>query len=181
MCNSTSTTLCNQCKERPATIHFTQICGDKLTKQDYCEICGAEFLDRSHPAIRDELNRQTALRTLKVKQWEQILGEIVARDPRYPKAAYLFMQRGLAEAQRRNPTGRGHVSGADLLASLRELAVKQFGGRAKAILNGWGIHQCEDFGEIVLNLVGVGLLAKSETDSIADFEDGYDFHTAFPS
>jgi len=175
MHNSTSSILCDQCKERPATIHLTQIYGDKMTKQDYCEVCGAKFLDMSQANQRIE--NVDAISAVRKKKFDKM----IARDPRYPEPAYLFVQRGLAAAQQKNPNARGHVSGADLLASLRELAVKQFGGRAKATLNGWGIHQCEDFGEIVFNLVGAGLLAKNDTDTIADFEGGYDFHTAFPS
>lgn len=31
--------LCNVCKEKPATIHYTQIVGDKTQKVDLCESC----------------------------------------------------------------------------------------------------------------------------------------------
>jgi uncharacterized repeat protein (TIGR04138 family) len=48
-------------------------------------------------------------------------------------------------------------------------------------LNSSGIFKCEDFGEMVFNLVRAGLLAKQKTDSRADFQGGYDFDTAFPS
>jgi uncharacterized repeat protein (TIGR04138 family) len=43
----------------------------------------------------------------------------------------------------------------------------------------WGIHNCRDFGEIVFNMVDIGLLAKTEKDSRADFQDGYEFDEAF--
>ena len=36
-----------------------------------------------------------------------------------------------------------------------------------------------DFGEIVFNMVDSGLLNRRETDSVDDFKNGYDFHTAF--
>jgi len=36
-----------------------------------------------------------------------------------------------------------------------------------------------DFGNMVFNMVEIGLLAKTENDSQADFEDGYDFIDAF--
>jgi len=43
----------------------------------------------------------------------------------------------------------------------------------------WGIHKCHDFGEIVFNMVENGLLAKTDKDSRADFDGGYDFYEAF--
>ncbi len=36
-----------------------------------------------------------------------------------------------------------------------------------------------DFGEIVFRLVEAGLMGKTETDSLADFEDGFDFDEVF--
>ena len=50
---------------------------------------------------------------------------------------------------------------------------------AKTLLEEWGIHRCEDFGEIVFNMIEVGWLAKTDKDSRADFQDGYDFDEAF--
>ena len=37
--------LCQQCHEREATIHLTQIVGDKMTRRDLCEVCGKELVD----------------------------------------------------------------------------------------------------------------------------------------
>ena len=112
-----------------------------------------------------------------------MLDGLVAKDSRYAKAAYLFVQAGLARAQKMfwEPGKPGHMSGAQLLEGLRELAIESYGKRAKATLNGWGIFKCEDFGEIVFNLIAAGLLIKQEKDSKADFHGGYDFDTAFPS
>ena len=31
--------LCSNCKEKPATVHLTQIVGDKMQKLDLCEEC----------------------------------------------------------------------------------------------------------------------------------------------
>ena len=47
------------------------------------------------------------------------------------------------------------------------------------VLEEWGIRACQDFGEIVFNMVEAGLLAKTEKDSREDFQNGYDFHEAF--
>ena len=43
----------------------------------------------------------------------------------------------------------------------------------------WGIHTCQDFGEIVFDMVEIGLLAKTDNDSRTDFAAGYDFFDAF--
>ena len=67
------------------------------------------------------------------------------------------------------------VSAADVLDSLRELAISSHGVQAKSVLNSWGIGKCTDFGEIVFNLVEVNLLGKGADDSKEDFNAGYDF------
>lgn len=43
----------------------------------------------------------------------------------------------------------------------------------------WGITNSRDFGEIVFNLVDSGLMGKTESDSLDDFKDLYDFQTEF--
>lgn len=169
--------LCQQCKEREATIHLTQFMGKKMTKRDLCEVCGKEFADMAKRGDYIPLDALTSGTT------EMMLAVIVASDPRYAKAAYLFVQEGLTRTRKMfwEPGTRGHISGAQLLEGLRELAIESFGQRAKAQLNTWGIFKCEDFGEIVFNLVGAELLAKPENDPKADFQGGYNFDTAFPS
>jgi|KBSSwiStaDraftv2_1062776.scaffolds.fasta_scaffold120921_3 uncharacterized repeat protein (TIGR04138 family) len=72
-----------------------------------------------------------------------------------------------------------HVSGQELLGGIRALALEQFGPMALAVLQEWGIQRCEDFGEIVFNMVDNNLLAKTTEDSRDDFKGGYDFDQAF--
>ena len=50
---------------------------------------------------------------------------------------------------------------------------------ALVVLGEWGIHRCEDFGEIVFNMVEYELLAKTDKDSRDDFKGGYDFEDVF--
>jgi uncharacterized repeat protein (TIGR04138 family) len=71
------------------------------------------------------------------------------------------------------------VRGQELLDGLRQFALDQFGPLAKTVLNYWGVQRGEDFGEIVFNLVEVGILGKTDEDSRADFKGGYDFDVAF--
>ncbi|MBC8097592.1 MAG: hypothetical protein H7Y43_17455, partial [Akkermansiaceae bacterium] len=53
------------------------------------------------------------------------------------------------------------------------------GPMAITVLEEWGIRTCQDFGEIVFNMVEVGLLAKTEKDTRDDFQGGYAFEDAF--
>jgi uncharacterized repeat protein (TIGR04138 family) len=71
------------------------------------------------------------------------------------------------------------VSGQELLEGIREFALEQYGPMTFALLEGWGLRRCEDFGEIVFHLVDYGVLGKTEQDRREDFAGGYDFREAF--
>jgi uncharacterized repeat protein (TIGR04138 family) len=115
--------------------------------------------------------------------FDETLHKILARDPRYQREAYLFVREALDYTHKR--AGKGskgaarHVTGQELLGGLRACALEQFGPMAMMILNEWGVHTCEDFGEIVFNMVDAGLLGKTDKDSREDFRGGYDFSEAF--
>jgi len=99
-------------------------------------------------------------------------------DDRYGIDAYLFVLDGVAHTVGKLPEPR-HVSGQELLEGIRELARERFGPMTRTVLEHWGVNRCEDFGEIVFNLVDAGLLGKTEDDSREDFAGGYDFAQAF--
>ena len=115
--------------------------------------------------------------------FKEVLDEIVQRDPRYDKQAYLFMREALDYTQKavakKNRRGIRHVKGQELLEGIREYALDQFGPMTLDVFHEWGIYQCEDFGEIVFNLVEHDLLRKTEEDCREDFQGGYDFYEAF--
>ena len=79
-----------------------------------------------------------------------------------------------------DPSHSRHVTGKELLEVLRIFALLRFEKDAKRHLNEWGVKSCEDFGEIVFNLVEAGLLGKRPEDHREDFQGGYDFDEAFP-
>lgn len=106
--------------------------------------------------------------------------DVVRKDPRYAYEAYRFVFEGLEFTVRRMGERR-HVSGRELLEGIRDLAREQFGGLARMVLAGWGIHRTADFGEMVFHLVEAGLMGKTENDSKEDFRDVYDFDEAFPT
>jgi len=115
----------------------------------------------------------------------EAIEEIVLKDPRFDRDAYLFVREGLdftVQMLKKNPQGPPalrHVTGQELLDGLRRHALEQFGPMSKTVLEEWGIKQCEDFGEIVFNMVERGILGKTERDSRDDFKGGYSFDEAF--
>jgi uncharacterized repeat protein (TIGR04138 family) len=115
----------------------------------------------------------------------EAIEEIVQKDPRFDRDAYLFVREGLdftVKMLKKNPSGppsHRHVTGQELLDGLRQFALEQFGPMSKTVLEQWGIKQCEDFGDIVFNMVEKGILGKTEQDSREDFKGGYSFDEAF--
>lgn len=115
--------------------------------------------------------------------FSQVVSEIVARDARYDARAYTFVRDGLDYTikmlKRAQSGSTRHVSGAELLEGLRKYTLSEFGPMGKLVLNEWGIHACEDFGNIVFTLVNHGVLGKSEADRPDDFSPGFSFDDAF--
>jgi uncharacterized repeat protein (TIGR04138 family) len=114
--------------------------------------------------------------------FEEALVKIQAKDPRYHREAYLFVREALDHTQKsvaKDQRKIRHVTGQELLDGIREFALQLYGPMTSTVLAEWGVHRCEDFGEIVFNMVEVGWLAKTSKDSRADFEGGYTFDDAF--
>lgn len=120
---------------------------------------------------------------MQAPNFEEVLTAIVRKDARYGVEAYTFLREALDHTQKavakthKNETR--HVTGKELLDGIRTYALNTYGPMAITVLDEWGIRRCEDFGELVFNLVEHGLLSKTESDSREDFKDGYDFDTAF--
>jgi len=132
---------------------------------------------------------------MKEVSFEQALEQIREKDPRYTRDAYLFLREALDHTQKsvKAPReGRGsrsekpaeglpirHVTGQELLDGIRAYALEQFGPMVLTVFEDWGIRSCADFGEIVFNMVEIGLLAKTDKDTREDFKNGYNFDEAF--
>jgi len=121
--------------------------------------------------------------------FDEIVSSIVRLDDRYAWEVYHFVREALDHTQNQvhkksrasRPPEHRHVSGQQLLEGIREYALRTFGPMTLFVLNDWGLKRCEDFGEIVFNLVehGRGMFGKTDEDSRDDFKEGYDFVTAF--
>jgi uncharacterized repeat protein (TIGR04138 family) len=109
---------------------------------------------------------------------DQVLAKIREHDGQYHARAYVFVLEALEYAQTRLPSRR-HISGGELAWGCRDLAREHFGLMARTVLEHWGIIRTEDFGRVVFTLVEIGLLAKEPGDRLQDFEQVYDFESAF--
>jgi len=115
--------------------------------------------------------------------FEETIDAILGRDSRYQREAYLFIREALDHTQkllgRSGKNEINHVSCQELLEGIRAYALQQYGPMTVTVLSEWGIRHCEDFGELVFNMIEVSILAKTDRDTRDDFKNGYDFFEAF--
>jgi uncharacterized repeat protein (TIGR04138 family) len=113
----------------------------------------------------------------------EALDSIISSDPRYQRDAYVFLRDSLDFTTKQEKKIKGvsvrHVSGPQLLDGVRRYALKEFGPMVMTVFDNWGIHSCEDVGNIVFNLISAGVFGKTEDDSIEDFKNVYRFEEAF--
>jgi len=107
-----------------------------------------------------------------------IMDRIRLREPRFREGAYLFVLAALEHSQSRLPERR-HISGAELAAAVRELALQRFGVTARLVLEHWGVRTTSDIGDIVFTLVDLGLLISQPNDTREEFSELFDFGVAF--
>lgn len=105
------------------------------------------------------------------------------RDTRYRLAAYRFVLTEGIEFTMREHLGipRGeyrHMTGREIAEGLRELALREFGPLAYDVWKWWGITTTRDWGEVIFNMIAVGLLNANEDDHPEDFDDIYDVREA---
>ncbi|MBU1726389.1 MAG: hypothetical protein KJ880_02025 [Candidatus Omnitrophica bacterium] len=112
------------------------------------------------------------------KDFYQAVEEIYIKDTRYKPDAYEFLIQALHFTQKKFERST-HVSGKELLEGIKDFAIQQYGPMVKTVFSHWGIAKTEDFGSIVFNMVDNKLLSKTQSDTIEDFKDVYDFDSAF--
>jgi len=117
--------------------------------------------------------------------WKK-LQRIIEKDSRYSVQSYQFIFEALdftaSKLGKKYSSSREeerHVSGQELSGGVKQYALMKFGFMTRTVFELWGITNSGDFGEIVFNLVESGLMGKTESDSVDDFKDLYDFQTEF--
>jgi uncharacterized repeat protein (TIGR04138 family) len=109
---------------------------------------------------------------------------LTKQDSRYDREAYFFLRDALdhtvkiGKKSRETPADR-HVTGQQLLDGIRQYALKLYGPMVVTVLEYWGVRACQDFGEMVYNLIDVNVFGKRDSDSIEHFKQGYTFKEAF--
>jgi len=107
------------------------------------------------------------------------LEKVARKDGRYSPQAIKFVYEGLGYTGKKIVPKPGHVSGQNLCEGLKQLAVEKWGRLALLVLNTWGVRKTSDFGEIVYLMIKHKWMSAQPTDTIDDFNDVYDFTTAF--
>jgi len=125
---------------------------------------------------------------------DDALIELARRDQRYPVEAYRFVREALSYAsdilemgsekvtdpdEQAQARVEHHLTGQELCEAIRVFSLNQFGLMARAVLNNWRIEATSDIGEIVYNMIDVGLMKKSKGDDRRHFDNVYDFAAAF--
>jgi uncharacterized repeat protein (TIGR04138 family) len=117
------------------------------------------------------------------RSFNEVVEQIIERDARYGKEAYIFLKDALEftiKQKKRGKTESGsHVNAGELLDGFRQLALKEFGPMVMTVLEYWGVRASYDVGQMVFNLIGAGVFGKTESDSVDDFDQALDFHVAF--
>lgn len=115
------------------------------------------------------------------------LSRILEKDRRYDREAYVFLRHALDHchklllkaAGKKKEGVENHVTVTQLLDGIRSYALLEYGPMAMMVLNSWGVEKCEDFGDIVFNMVEFRLLSTTENDTREEFKKGYSFYEAF--
>jgi len=115
--------------------------------------------------------------------FDKAVEQVIQRDGRYHREAYAFVRDALEHTQKNivrvSKEAMRHVSARELLDGIRAYGLHVYGPMTLLVLNDWGIRRCDDFGEIVFNLIESGLFAKTDQDNREDFKTGYQFEEAF--
>ena len=115
--------------------------------------------------------------------FEEAVEAVLEKDRRYEMEAYAFLRDALDFALKSEEEGvreeNRHVDGGHLLNGFRDYALQEFGPMAQTVLDEWGVRSTDDVGEMVFNLIDVGVFGKADTDNREDFKGVYDFDKAF--
>ncbi len=117
--------------------------------------------------------------TRHVLKMKKNLEKIAGEDGRFSPPAIRFVYEALGFTVKKITVEPRHVSGQTLCEGLKKLAIEKWGRMAMVVLNAWGIKTTRDFGEIVYLMIRHEWMSATETDSIDDFNDVYDFKTVF--
>ena len=121
---------------------------------------------------------------MKVSGFNEAVALAVSKEERYRPEGYNFLRETLEttlkkRSKSKHPPTSTHLTANELLEGFQKYALKEFGPMAPTVLDYWGISSCRDIGQMVFHLVEAGAFGRTESDSLSDFDHGFDFHEAF--
>ena len=107
------------------------------------------------------------------QSFEKVIEILVERYPQYTEEAYEFMRAGMDSAADRfcKDDKSPHLSARELYLGACAYALEEYGPLAARVLEFWGIKSSRDFGNIVYNLIEVGVFGKQKGDSPEQFDE----------
>ena len=104
----------------------------------------------------------------------QDLLQIARNDGRFAPEGYQFIAESLARAAdlygKRELVGSArHLTAAELVAGVVDLAAERWSLLGDLVLTQWGIRTAEDIGIITFALIEHGIFSKEPTDRLEDF------------
>jgi uncharacterized repeat protein (TIGR04138 family) len=104
--------------------------------------------------------------------WEAVR-RIRSADDRFAPELYAFVMEAL-EFTVEDVGERRHVEAGELLSGFAACARHRFGLLAPEVLAKWGVDAAFDVGIAVFQMVEAGLLSRRDSDSLDDFDQGFD-------
>lgn len=107
------------------------------------------------------------------QSFERAVEILTERYPQYTEEAYEFMRAGLDAASDRfcKDDKSPHLSARELYLGACAYALEEYGPMAAKVLEFWRIKSSSDFGNIVYNLIEVGVFGKQKGDSREQFDE----------
>ncbi len=107
------------------------------------------------------------------QSFERAVEILTERYPEYTEEAYEFMRAGLDAAADKfcKDDKSPHLSAKELYLGACAYALDEYGPLASRVLEFWGIKSASDFGNIVYNLIEVGIFGKQKGDSREQFDE----------
>ena len=106
------------------------------------------------------------------QSFEDAVEQILMKTEDYPADAYFFIRAALdATVEKcRKPAENPHLSAEELYFGFCSYALEEYGPLAMAVMEQWGITESPHVGDLVYNLIEVGVFGKQEGDKREQFD-----------
>ena len=105
--------------------------------------------------------------------FEDAVEQILQKNEDYPADAYFFIRAALdATVEKcRKPAENPHLSAEELYFGFCAYALEEYGPLALAVMEQWNITTSTDVGNLVYNLIEVGVFGKQDGDRQEQFDN----------